>query len=77
MEIADVVRKLVGPIDPIGETLTDEKRYENLLQLIKLTDELITDVARVRICRYSHQASIKKAGERAYRAMTDDFGIPQ
>ena len=77
MEITDVVRKLVGPIDPIGETRTDEKRYENLLQLIKLTNELIAEIDRVGMCRTSYQASVKKAGDRAYKAMTDDFGIPQ
>lgn len=30
MDIYEVVTKLVGPIDPAGETHTDKKRFENL-----------------------------------------------
>ena len=35
MELIDVVRKLVGPISPIGESHADEKRFENLKNLNK------------------------------------------
>ena len=40
MEIIDVVNKLIGPIEPIGETHADNIRYENLENMIELMKSL-------------------------------------
>ena len=45
LDVRDVVLKLTGPIQPVGESNTDAFRLENIKQLTELIDDLITDVA--------------------------------
>lgn len=40
----DVIKKLLGPIEPIGEANTDEKRYENLEETIDVVNKLLFDL---------------------------------
>ena len=40
MDVYEIVGKLVGPIDPIGETQTDERRFENLKVMTELKESL-------------------------------------
>ena len=47
MELIDVVRKLIGPVNPIGESNTDEERFENLKTLTELVDFLVGDIDQV------------------------------
>ena len=62
----DVVTKLIGDIDPVGETHTDNKRLENLKALILLTNKLMGDIDRVyRLNKDFHQASMKEASNTA------------
>lgn len=49
MELVDVVRKLVGPINPIGESHTDAERLENLKAMTKLLEDLLGDVYRAQV----------------------------
>lgn len=44
MEIYDVVKKLIGPINPIGESQTDAERLVNLKTMTGLVDALLTDI---------------------------------
>ena len=63
MEVYDVVGKLIGPIEPLGQSHTDEKRFENLKALTELVDSLLNDICAVGQCKNQHEASLKKAGE--------------
>jgi len=65
MEIYEVVKKLIGEIEPIGETNEDNKRYKNLEDIIKLTDKLIFDIEGVSIHKDRHEHSMKCAGKKA------------
>lgn len=65
MELIDVVRKLVGPIDPVGETNEDARRYGHLQALTALLEGLLNDVSSVSLCSDRLEFSIKKAGEHA------------
>lgn len=47
MDIYEVVKKITGPIKPIGEPSKDAQRYENLENLLELTDKLLVDIRRV------------------------------
>ncbi len=47
MDIYEVVMKLAGQVEPVGETHTDDKRYENLQQLTALTEQLLTDICSI------------------------------
>lgn len=75
MEIYDVVKKLIGEIDPVGETNADNIRYENLKATTALVDALLTDIDRVATnnkdrCEYS----MKRAGEYSSKFL-DQIGI--
>lgn len=47
MELYDVVRKLIGPIAPVGEEHTDAGRLENLKAQIELMERLHMEVDRI------------------------------
>lgn len=68
MELIDIVRKLVGPIDPVGETNTDEARFENLKEMTKLVDRLVLDIDRIIPNKNRPEYSMTRAGKFA-----DDF----
>lgn len=65
MELIDVVRKLIGPVEPVGETRADDERYENLKALTALVDNLICEVRYVTENKSRHEFSMKRAGEHA------------
>lgn len=76
MELIDVVRKLVGPIEPVGETHTDDKRFENLKVMTALVDQLLTDIDYVVAFKQSGAFSMKRAGEYASK-FQDSVGITE
>jgi len=43
----EIVKKLVGKINPVGETNTDNARYENLKVMTGLVDNLLVDINTV------------------------------
>ena len=74
MELHDVVKKLVGPINPIGETNEDGRRFENLKTMTDLVDRLLGDIDRVLSSKNRPEYSMKKAGEYADKFF-DSLGI--
>jgi hypothetical protein len=71
MEIYDVVKKLIGEIDPIRETNEDEKRFVNLKETINLVDKLIAEIAHVSTCKSEIAYSANRAGQEAYYFIKD------
>jgi hypothetical protein len=67
MELNDVVDKLIGNVEPVGETHEDGKRLENLQSMVRLTDHLIERLMQVEKSKNSYMASVKKAGIYANR----------
>ena len=65
MEIQDVVRKILGPIEPIGETNADNERYENLKVTIDLINTLLFDISQVAQYSTCPEFSRSRAGKRA------------
>lgn len=65
MNLHDMVHRLIGRVDPVGETNEDANRLENLETMILLVDKLTFDLGQV--CRENgaHMASIKKAVNRS------------
>ena len=61
--IYEVVTALVGFINPVGETCTDDNRLENLKSECHLIDLLLEDIARVSGKRGAAEFSIKRAAE--------------
>lgn len=74
MELNDVVRKLVGPISPVGDTQLDEERFENLKTLTALISDLLGAVDDVAANACRTEFSMKRAGLHASRFF-DELGI--
>lgn len=66
IDIYEVVKKLVGEIEPIGETQTDDRRFENLKAMTWLIEKLLYDIDDIAFrFKNSHQFSMKRAAEYA------------
>ena len=46
-ELLRIVRTLIGPVNPVGESHTDAERKENLRALLELIDSLMCEAWRV------------------------------
>lgn len=69
--IYDVTKRLLGMINPQGETNIDNVRFENLEDTINLTSKLIDDIIYVARYKENHEYSMKKAGLRADEFITE------
>jgi len=63
MDIHEIVKKLVGEIGPVGETNTDNDRFENLKVMTDLVDDLLTDINWVAQQNNRYEYSINRAGQ--------------
>ena len=71
IDVYEVVKKLVGPIQPLGETNADNTRFENLKILTSLVDKLVYDISEVETDnKKSYEGSRKKAAEFAGKFLT-------
>lgn len=68
MTHSEIVNKLIGKISPIGETNTDNERFENLKAMCDLVDGLITQIHAVVITnKDSYEMSCKTAADFAQK----------
>lgn len=67
--IIEVVEKLIGRIDPVGESNFDEKSYKNLEKAIELARHLIWEIHYVSRNSDRYEASMKRSGELAENFM--------
>ena len=71
----DVVKKLIGEINPVGESNEDNKRFENLKAMCELLNEIHTAVDNVAYeYRDRQEFSIKRACDYAKNQL-DHMGI--
>jgi len=78
MDLHEIVKKLVGKINPVGETTTDNERFENLRVLCGLVENLIIDIDNVNYQnKQSHEYSVKRAAEYADNFLTKTIGIKE
>jgi hypothetical protein len=74
----EIVNKLIGPIEPVGETTADDTRYENLKAKCELAESLIMEIQFVANANKNRQEySMKRAGEYAERFLGNTIGIAQ
>ena len=76
MELLEVVQKLTGKIDPIGETNEDSKRLENLKVTCQLVEALLSEINFVARSSHSYEGSVKSAGTYAHgfiRSIKEDY----
>jgi len=76
MTNTEIVKKLIGKINPIGETTTDNDRFENLKSMCELVNNLITDIDNVSTQNSdAREFSVKRAAEYASNFLTKNIGI--
>lgn len=70
-QIADMVMMLIGEIEPIGETIADDKMFDNLLRLQNTMDILLDEIYGV--CGYHDydEYSMQRAGKQAIAWMEE------
>jgi hypothetical protein len=71
MNIIDVIRKLIGRIEPIGETNEDNTRYENLREYEIVLAGLVSDVFIVAKAKDRCEYSMYRSGKYAYEILTE------
>jgi len=76
MEIYDVVKKLIGPINPVGETNEDNRRFEYLKTTTNLVYKLVFDIDAVASHKDRIAYSINRAGQFADNFLTE-LGIEE
>ena len=78
MEIKDVVLKLIGPVDPVGETSADEKRFKNLIELCELTEQLVCIIDEVAYQNKGRaEYSMSRAGKYAFEFIDKQLNIKE
>lgn len=73
MEVYEVVKKLIGEIDPVGSSHVDEKRYDNLTAMITLAGEILGDISYVARSENDSEHSVSKAGKRARAFLSEIY----
>lgn len=78
IDVYEVVKKLTGEINPVGETNTDEKRFENLKVTCNLVAKLLNDISEVEYgYKNSQEFSVKRASDYAGKFLKDGCGIKE
>jgi hypothetical protein len=75
MDIFDVVMRLNGPIEPVGDSGIDRIRLENLQALCALTGQLFDSITAVAEATDDHMASIKAAKDCATKFIASTAGV--
>ena len=71
MELNEIVLKLVGHIDVVGESNYDYRSHENMKQLTVLISDLLDEVSEVAKHHNSYNHSMKIQGEFACKFLKD------
>jgi hypothetical protein len=72
MEYYEIIKKLIGPIKPTGDSAIDDERCQNMVEIIELTHKLVADIAGV-YSGYQHRQeySVKKISKAAETFICD------
>ena len=71
MDIYEIVTTLIGPIEPVGDTRIDDRRFENLKAFTMLVDNLLNDVVRIAGNADRHEYSVARAGKHCVSFLAD------
>lgn len=59
-QIADIVMKIIGEIEPIGKSEIDNARFDNLLCLENTLDILLDEIRFIKEKKPNYEYSVKK-----------------
>jgi len=65
MTYTDIIKKLIGPVHPIGETNSDHDRLNNLGEMMDVAKNLIEEIRRVAENKGAPEHSVNLAGKAA------------
>jgi len=75
IDLHEVVTRLNGPIEPIGDSRVDEARFQHLVDVCDLVNRLLSDIDEVASeNKDAVEHSRRKAGEYA-SAFFDSIGV--
>lgn len=78
MTHTEIVMKLIGSIQPAGESNTDAQRFENLKTMCELVNNLITEIDDMAYQnKDAREFSVKRASEYASNFLTKTVGIAE
>jgi hypothetical protein len=67
----EIIKKIIGQIQPCGDSNIDEERVNNLADHIKITKNLINDLIEVSQFKDKPEYSMKKIGDTAYKSLVE------
>jgi hypothetical protein len=67
----DVVKAMTGEVCPVGEAHIDNERYNNLKDMIDLTNELMQEIWDISRDADRAEFSISRAGKRAKKFLDE------
>lgn len=70
-QVYEVVKKLLGEIQPVGETTQDNKRQENLIETFYLVKEFVDDILLAASNRERSEHSMKEIGKSATKMLEE------
>jgi hypothetical protein len=70
-EVYDVVKKLIGEVQPVGDSSADEFRMRNLKVMTDLVERLLADIVRVALQAGRQESSVRQAGKFAERVLAE------
>lgn len=74
MTLYDIIKKLNGPIGPVGESNEDGRRLENIKNLFPLVEQLLMDIKDAADFKTDSRYSMKEIGKAADEFLKQ-FGI--
>ena len=75
--LSDIVKKVSGPIYPLGMASEDEKRLNNLADRIAVIENLLESIQYVSQYANARENSVKKIGLRAKKFLSNLNEITQ
>ncbi len=75
MNYTEIVKKLIGNVQPYGATHIDEQRFENLKAMCLLVNNLVMEIDRVSENKERQEFSMREMGNYAYNFLTEDLMI--
>ena len=70
-QLADIILRLNGSVDPIGDSAVDEPRFNDLVRLLGAIDILLSEIYVVSKNADHYEYSRKRAGETAVNWLKD------
>lgn len=71
MEMHEIVLRLTGKINPIGETNEDQRRFDNLQELVDCVRMLLSEIDDVALNVTDKRLSVYKAGNYAHAFLAE------